>query len=77
MRDVSLKFVRNAHPGAVIGADKRGRESAYKGRVGHVLEQKLSPGEHERPFDTARMTLQGLLYCLGRKPCTHRKVSSI
>jgi hypothetical protein len=79
MGDESLKFIGYAHPGAVIGADKRDwhiREGRRGGMV-HVLEQELAPVEHERPFDTACMPLQGFLYRFRLKPCAHGKIPSV
>jgi len=43
----------------------------------HILEQKLAPVVHERPFDAARMPLQRLLYRLRLEPRAHGKVSSV
>lgn len=85
MGDVSLKFVGDAHPGAVIGTDQPNGARAKneikraKGETLHIhiLEQKLAPIVHERPFDAARMPLQRLLYRLRLEPRAHGKVSSV
>jgi hypothetical protein len=84
MGDESLKFVGDAHPGAVIGTDQSNGERQKKNKKGegrtlhvHVLEQKLAPIVHERPFDSACMPLQRFLYRLRLKPRTHGKVPSV
>jgi hypothetical protein len=81
VRYESLKFVRDAHPGAVIGSESalwQGRLARVQFRRSpHVLEKNLPSMVHERPFATASMALQRPFNCLGLDPCAHRKFPPI
>lgn len=80
MGNVSLKFVRDAHPGAVkfiVGTDQRSTGYPDKRRCEYPLEQELATVEHEFPFNIACVSSQRLLYCFCLDPSTDRKVPPV